>query len=255
MEVSESRDTASTTEKTLLVGGVQNGVVESGVAATLKHQDATKLTSPSRSPTKTSPGGSPIHIHRRFPESALGPFLHPHSPRQQFGKASSSRGRSHSMGTLPEPLLVPQSPPSAFGPGRAMSLSPYSKTGNAMAGRVPVAPLLNGPDPPHHSAMEARKIVENAIQAERMRTKELEKKEVDMTADELRNVLKQERQRMSRMAGAMAQLKNAAVQCQADSEVMEEGRINGLMRRLENMQIEKGRIILELEREEEMVRI
>jgi hypothetical protein len=36
--------------------------------------------------------------------------------------------------------------------------------------------------------------------------------------------------------------------------VLEEGRVNNLMRRLDVLQQEKGRIIVELEREEEMVR-
>ena len=262
MEVSESRDTASTTEKTLLGGGSDQGVASATVQHNGKPPPSTKLPSSSRSPTsqrttlmKHSPAGSPLQIHRRLQmtsESALGPYPpHPHSPRQQYGMStSSSRGRAHSMGTLPEPLLVPQIPPTSFGNGRAMSLSPYAKKQN-----VPIVPgLHHGIEPPRHSPLEARKIEEHAIQAERMRTKELEKQEVDMTANELRAVLKKERHRMARMAGDLAKIKNAAVQCQADSEVMEEGRINGLMRRLENMQIEKGRIILELEREEEMVR-
>ena len=67
-------------------------------------------------------------------------------------------------------------------------------------------------------------------------------------------MLKRERQRMFRFVADLAKLRNAAVQCQAEAEIHEEGRINGLMRRLESLQIEKGRIIIELEREEEMVR-
>ena len=44
------------------------------------------------------------------------------------------------------------------------------------------------------------------------------------------------------------------MQSVAQAEVHEEGRINHLMRRLDTLQAEKGRIIVELEREEEMVR-
>ena len=82
----------------------------------------------------------------------------------------------------------------------------------------------------------------------------MEKEEVNLTADELRAVLKKERHRMARFAGDIAKLRNMAVQSQAEAEIHEEGRINGLMRRLETLQIEKGRIIVELEREEEMVK-
>ena len=48
-------------------------------------------------------------------------------------------------------------------------------------------------------------------------------------------------------------MKSTAVASQAEAEVFEEGRINCLMRRLDSLQKEKGRIIVELEREEEMV--
>jgi hypothetical protein len=98
-----------------------------------------------------------------------------------------------------------------------------------------------------------QKIMETAVQAERKRAKEMEQEEANLSADEVRVVLKKERHRMARFAADLAKLKNAAVQCQAEAEIHEEGRINGLMRRLEFLQIEKGRIIDELEREEEMV--
>ena len=76
-----------------------------------------------------------------------------------------------------------------------------------------------------------------------------------MTADELRVILKWERARMSKIAADLAALRAAAVQSQAEAEVHEEGRINCLMRRLECLQQEKGRLIVELEQEEEMVRV
>ena len=43
------------------------------------------------------------------------------------------------------------------------------------------------------------------------------------------------------------------LQSQANSEIEDESRMNALMRRLEKVQREKGKIIVELEREEEMV--
>jgi glycyl-tRNA synthetase beta subunit len=96
--------------------------------------------------------------------------------------------------------------------------------------------------------------MEAAVHSERMRAKEKEKEEENMTADELKAVLKRERSRMSKISADLAALRSAAGQSQAEAEVHEEGRINNLMRRVECLQQEKGRIILELEREEEMVR-
>ena len=58
---------------------------------------------------------------------------------------------------------------------------------------------------------------------------------------------------MSRLAADLAVLKSNAVQSQAEAEVNEEGRINCLLAHLDGLQQEKGRIIVELEREEEMV--
>lgn len=100
---------------------------------------------------------------------------------------------------------------------------------------------------------DIQKIVEHAVQAERKRAKELEPAELCMTADELRKVLKQERQRASRFVADLARLKSTAIQHQAESEMQEERCINGVMRRLESLQLEKSRTIIELEREEELV--
>jgi chromosome segregation ATPase len=100
---------------------------------------------------------------------------------------------------------------------------------------------------------DKQKAMEAAVAAERTRAKQLEAQEVDLSADELRHILKQERHRMSGMARTIAELKSTAVQCQSEAEIHEEGRINSLLGKLERMQIEKGRIINELEREEEML--
>lgn len=65
--------------------------------------------------------------------------------------------------------------------------------------------------------------------------------------------LKRERQHSKDLVRELAVLKSIAVASTLEAEVHEEGRINCLMRRLDGLQKEKGRIIVELEREEEMV--
>jgi hypothetical protein len=95
--------------------------------------------------------------------------------------------------------------------------------------------------------------MEHAVAEERKRAKQMEEQEKDLSADELRKILKQERHRMSNFARTIAELRSTAVQCQSEAEIHEEGRINSLLGRLERMQMEKGRIINELEREEEMI--
>ena len=154
---------------------------------------------------------------------------HIHSPTssgKSVGLPYDGRSRSHSLG----------------------SSSPTLHQEASMGDYLPGLPL----EPPRVS--DTQKIIEAAVQNERKRAKDMQATEKDMTADELRFVLKRERQRMFRFVADLAKLRNAAVQCQAEAEIHEEGRINGLMRRLESLQIEKGRIIVELEREEEMVR-
>jgi hypothetical protein len=100
---------------------------------------------------------------------------------------------------------------------------------------------------------DERKAMEAACAAERLRAQQLELEEKNMTADELRAVLKKERHRTGKIQSDFAALRYGTVQQQFQAEVLEEGRINGLMRRMDLLQEEKGRIILELEREEEMV--
>jgi hypothetical protein len=111
---------------------------------------------------------------------------------------------------------------------------------------MPSMPIL-----PHHDPTRAA--MEAAVHSERQRAKTKEKEEENMSAEELRMVLKRERTRMSKIQADLAAMRAAAVQSQAEAEVHEEGRINNLMRRVECLQQEKGRIIVELEREEEMV--
>jgi hypothetical protein len=198
---------------------------------------------------------------------------HPQSPpsRKAVGKVGGmlyhARPRAQSLCSSAyntNPLLIPQSPPPVgthmnIGTGnngrRNLSLSPQLRNAPTVPSFLAGNPMMRGSNneqPPRVS--ETQKAMEAAVMAERKRAKELQAEETGMSADELRGVLKRERQRLNKYAADLARLKSAAVQCQAEAEVLEEGRINGLMRRLENLQIEKGRIINELEREEEMVR-
>jgi aspartate oxidase len=96
--------------------------------------------------------------------------------------------------------------------------------------------------------------VDTALANERDRIKHLEAQEATFsTVEELKAALKKERQHSKHIVGELAALKSVAVASTLEAEVCEEGRINCLMRRLDILQKEKGRIIVELEREEEMV--
>mmetsp|Transcript_27619 Transcript_27619/g.64032 ORF Transcript_27619/g.64032 Transcript_27619/m.64032 type:complete len:219 (+) Transcript_27619:731-1387(+) len=70
--------------------------------------------------------------------------------------------------------------------------------------------------PPEPSAQQ--KAMEEASTAERLRARELERQEADLTADQLRAVLKQERRRTAKLAADLAALKITAVQLQAQAE-------------------------------------
>lgn len=181
-------------------------------------------------PPRTTPGMSPTSF-RHLKERSL----------RHVGKPAIPRERSASWGGYSVPLLSGIGPP--LSPFRAMSSSMSS------AANSPFMPILGGPPTPSMSkaAMEA------ALTSERVRMKEKELEEQDMSTEELKSVLRRERIRMSRMAGDLAVLRSNAVQSQAEAEVNEEGRINCLLAHLDGLQQEKGRIILELEREEEMV--
>lgn len=119
---------------------------------------------------------------------------------------------------------------------------------------IPAHTIPGGGTLPGVPSPARSKAVEHALEAERLRVKDLEPRERDMDAAELRVALRRERRHSQRLAADLAALWSSAVQSQAEAEVSEENRINGLMRRLDRVQREKGRIIVELEREEEMVR-
>eukprot|EP00977_Amphora_coffeiformis_P028288 scaffold34921_cov162-Amphora_coffeaeformis.AAC.22 len=127
-----------------------------------------------------------------------------------------------------------------------VSLSPYGPytvplSHAAGRGMAPGLPFTDGPPEPS----QQRKAMEAAVMVERTRSVMCEKEEANMTADELREVLKKERRRTAKIAADLASFKCSAVQQQLESEVFEEGRINGLMRTVDHLQHE-------LEREDQM---
>jgi hypothetical protein len=181
----------------------------------------------------------PSPYHRKIPA--------PPPPSPAFGakpsplredKKPAGRERSQSWGYHPVPSLV-MTPP----------YSPTYTTSTLPQGGVPFMPNLVV----NHHHDSGKSAMEHAMQGERNRRMQKEKEETDFGAEKLRAVLREERNRMSRLAAELAQLKSTAAASQRESEVCEEGRINALRRQLDGVYQEKGRIILELEREEEMV--
>jgi hypothetical protein len=146
---------------------------------------------------------------------------------------------------------------------RSLSLSPTHLMGRRS--RTKTASLLvPGPNMPFISShpfgsempvrfSEHQRAMEQAVAAERHRAKVMEAQEINLSADELRVILRQERHRMAGFARTIADLRSTAVHCQSQAEIHEEGRINSLLGRLETMQMDKGRIVNEFEREEEML--
>lgn len=113
--------------------------------------------------------------------------------------------------------------------------------------------LPQGQQQPPPEPSEIQKAMEHAVAKERERTKQLEQEEMNYTAQQLKDVLRRERHRTGRICGELAAIRATNVKSQFEAEVMEEQRINSLVRRMDTLQQEKGRIIVELEREEEMV--
>lgn len=183
--------------------------------------------------------GSPIHpMGRRLRSVSLGNTPACLQSRSVPSSPSSQQRPYHPVyfGGSPNPgLTLPQPPPHTA----------------LMDGGLTLLPATAEVIPPELS--DERKAMEAACAAERLRAHEMELKEQHMSADELRAVLKKERARTAKIQSDFAALRYGNVQQQFQAEVLEEGRINGLMRRMDLLQEEKGRIILELEREEEMV--
>lgn len=193
------------------------------------------------------------------------PMIRPHSPAGQplpSGNTSSSNShhviiRSTSDGmcysspdlwrlranSLHNDLVTPV-PPSPF---RSRSASESSSS------IPPLVPWLGNPPLSPASTTAAANAALAASEHERNRAAQQQKLEESMSAEELRSVLKRERAYSCKLAVDLATLRSAAVSSQAEAEAYEEGRINCLMRRLSSLAKEKGRLIVELEQEEEMV--
>lgn len=190
------------------------------------------------------------------------PMLRPNSPGQPwpFGNTNSNhvvirsssdgnyspssdmwRVRANSFNT---DVVTPV--PSLTTPFRSRSASESSPS-------VPLVPWLGNPPLSPASATAAANAALTAAEQERNRASHHQKLEETMTAEELRAALKKERAYSCKLAVDLATLKSAAVSSQAEAEAYEEGRINCLMRRLNILAKEKGRLIVELEQEEEMV--
>lgn len=212
-------------------------------------------------PSPPPPPNNEIDPNRRLSKGSYhryqGSFKGQDSPSSRPTTSMNGHPRTYSLGSAPQ-FLLPPSPPgsprsSYHSPRLSRScLTHYTLDGHPIGAR-PMPTYIHPvrPNPPRLS--QVQKAMEGAIVIERRRTKEMEAQEVDMTADQLREVLKRERHRMSQLSAELAKHKTLTVQSQLEAEVLEEGRINLLMRRLEELQLEKGRIINELEQEEEMV--
>ncbi len=183
----------------------------------------------------------------------------------------SGRPRTNS---IPTRLQISPSPP--FRPSLGISINynphpsvpvvPNLSIGSAHNIPVPGSPVLTplaSSDIGQDSSIFAnsspylratKSAVDNAIANERDRIASLEEQEAGYTTiEQFKIALKKERQHSRHLVTELAGLKSIAVASTLEAEVNEEGRINCLMRRLDGLQKEKGRIIVELEREEEMV--
>lgn len=205
-----------------------------------------RAESPPHSPSKKS--SPPAKSFHHSVQHRLSPIRRPLTTYTALGSPIHPRHRTHSLGSLPGAAWNGGAPSPVVGPYSPGALSPVTghHATNIANSSIPLLP----PEP-----SETQRAMEAAVAKERERAKSLEEEELNMTADELRAVLKRERHRTGRIAADLAAMKATAVHAQLEAEVIEEGRINGLMRRLDTLQQEKGRIIVELEREEEMVRL
>ena len=186
-----------------------------------------------------------------------------------ISQTSSSSSAAQMMPVSPRVSKPPYSVAYSAGNPRSLSLSPthlMRRRGAPSTGTSPslVVPAPNMPflapsrQTPADDAMPVRfsehqKALEHAVAIERKRAKQKEADEKDLSAEQLRAILKQERHRMAGMARTIADLRFTAVQSQSSAEIFEEGRINCLLGRLETMQTEKGRIVNDFEREEEFI--
>lgn len=188
------------------------------------------------------PSASPSPLTGRRPSLSIPPLLSGSSPTPLTASSRThlrlSSPNPYSYSSSSSPPLSPRIPPPP-------SLS--TNTNNTTATSSPSSSSFY--EKAQQSAMDA------ALAHEKQRIQNLELQEREYTTlDEFRAALKRERQHSKHLAMELASLKCVAVTSTLEAEIHEEGRINCLMRRLDGLQKEKGRIILELEREEEMVR-
>ncbi|GKY93054.1 hypothetical protein MPSEU_000273700 [Mayamaea pseudoterrestris] len=200
-------------------------------------------------PSESSPP-HPVAVPELFLHNSMNHHRSQASPRNHhipdrpltthtlLGSPINSRIRSHSIGSAPVSWSV-------------SSTHHHSLQNGSLPTLDSAGPISSNLPPPEPSVIQ--KAMEAASAAERVRARKLEEHEANMSADELRHVLKQERHRTARFAADLVGLRQSSVQSQMEAEVIEEGRINGLVRRLDILQQEKGRIIVELEREEELL--
>lgn len=203
-----------------------------GLRSTAGHPVPLADSLPYQSPRRSSFGMSPSSF-RILKERSL----------KNLTKPGVSRERSASWSHYSAPLLSTS--------GIMPPMSPFRNHCSTLSAET-CSPFIPNLGPPTISTSKAAMDAAMTLERKRMKEKELEEK--NMSAEELTSVLRRERIRMSRMAADLAVLKSNAVQSQAEAEVNEEGRINCLLAHLDGLQQEKGRIIVELEREEEMVR-
>jgi Uncharacterized conserved protein H4 (DUF2046). len=205
------------------------------------------------SPTpSTASGRRPSHSHLAIP-----PLLSGSSP-------ISSANRIHHLGGPPTTTPAGAAAMSYYSSYSSPPLSPHIPP-PATAGMTAATDILTGITPSSLSSTSSsfssltkaqQSAVDTALANEKRRIQNLETHEKDYTTlEEYKTALKRERQHSKHLAMELACLKCVAVTSTLEAEIHEEGRINCLMRRLDGLQKEKGRIILELEREEEMVSV
>jgi hypothetical protein len=223
------------------------------------------MTNDQSPPRKTFPMQIPTAFTEQQQQQHKQMNMHMQSPPYpRFPTTSNSyRERSQSLSTPPPSLILPTSipltasPVMPFLPTLSMPSDSISMSPGRGSKHWPIDPDNIIPPTTTSFAQKNQKAVNNAIAAEKARVKEMERKEneADLSISDLKLILKRERSRSTKIIGELTLMKSISVASQAEAEVCEEGRINGLMRRVDCLQKEKGRIILELEREEEMVRI
>jgi hypothetical protein len=248
--------------------------------ALLLHTGVPGLGPSSHNPT---PGGggyySPHHARACMPSPTFGTNLRsrsranslttdslgtamassPYRARMRIGNNSGTGGGATAvMATSLTPGSRGLSMSGTGGTPTPMMVSPRSCPASPA---IPFVPTLGGGGGPRRSLGLGTRggsgptaAASAAGEKERNRAREHEKDEADLTEDQLRAALRKERSYSCKLAMDVASLKSQAVTNQAEAEVTEEGRINCLMKRLDGLSREKGRILIELEREEEMVR-